>query len=66
MCIALSIVNVIFTNILGLILNYSQIVVTSNQKGIRSLAFPTPTISKMKDMANGVILWLKKDILVLK
>jgi len=66
MCIALSIVNVIFTNIIGLILNYSQIVVTSNQKGIGSLAFPTPTISKMKDMANGVILWHKKDILVPK
>jgi hypothetical protein len=30
------------------------------------LPFPTPSISKMKDMANGVILWHKKDLLVPK
>jgi len=66
MCIALSIVNDIFTNKLGLIFNYNQIVVTSNNKGIVRLPFPTPTISKMKDMANGVILWHEEDILVPK
>jgi hypothetical protein len=42
------------------------IVVTSIKKGAKKLPFPSPTISKVKDMASNIVLWRKKDIVVCK
>jgi hypothetical protein len=40
------------------------IVVTSIKKGTMKLPFPNPVASKIKNMANGVVLWQEKDVVV--
>jgi hypothetical protein len=40
------------------------IAVTSIKKKSTKLPFPSSTTSKVKDMANGVVLWREKDVLV--
>jgi hypothetical protein len=41
------------------------IIVTSIKKRTMKLPFPNPTFSKIKDMANGVVLWRKKDAVII-
>ncbi len=36
------------------------------KKGFVKIPFPSPTTSKMKDIANGIVLWHQKDIVVCK
>jgi hypothetical protein len=45
--------------------NYT-IVVTRIKKGSMKLPFPNLVTSKIKDMANGVVLWWEKDAAVCK
>jgi hypothetical protein len=42
------------------------VVVTCIKKGSTRVPFPNSTSSKMKDMANGIVLWHEKDIILIK
>jgi hypothetical protein len=42
------------------------ITITCIKKGSTKVQFPNSAGSKMKDMANGIVLWCEKDITIIK
>jgi hypothetical protein len=47
-------------------LGHYTVVVTRIKKGVVKLPFPNLVASKIKDMANDIVLWWEKDVVVCK